>query len=198
MKLVVATHNRDKIKEIKAILKDLPFEVMSQKDVGFDEEVIEDGVSFPANALIKAKAVHPYCPDAYVMADDSGLCVDALGGAPGIYSSRFAGEETDYPTKFKYLWDLLASVDPDDWTARFICAVAVVRPDGSAFTVLGEMAGCITDTPRGQNGFGYDPIFYLPNLLVTSAELPPELKNMCSHRGVAVRKMAKKLLKETK
>lgn len=196
VKLIVATHNADKLREIREILSEAPVEILSQSDIGFHEDVVEDGDSFAANALIKARAVHASQPDAYCIADDSGLCVDALGGAPGIYSARFADTETDYPRKFAKLWEMLQDVDPADWTARYVCAMAVVRPDGSAFVTLGTMEGRLVDEPAGEHGFGYDPIFVYTEAGQTVAEMDPVLKNQCSHRAVAIRKMAAKLMED--
>lgn len=191
--LIVASHNRDKLNEIKEILADLPLRIISQAEVGLIQDVEEDGESFSANALIKARAVHASYPDAYVLSDDSGLCVDALGGAPGIYSSRFGGENSSYAQKIELLWDLLAETDPEDWSARFVCAAALVRPDGSATVSLGTMAGRLLKEPRGEHGFGYDPIFFLEDIGKTSAELSAEEKNKRSHRGQALRKLAARL-----
>ncbi|MGI6545239.1 MAG: RdgB/HAM1 family non-canonical purine NTP pyrophosphatase [Fastidiosipilaceae bacterium] len=194
--LIVATQNEDKLTEIRAILSALPLTVRSQKELSLFADVEEDGDSFSANALLKARAIHEQFPEAYVLSDDSGLCVDALGGAPGIYSARFAGEESDYKRKFDKLWEMLADTDPEDWSARFVCAVAIVRPDGSAFVSLGTMEGRLIGEPRGGHGFGYDPIFLLEDLGLTSAELSPEQKNNRSHRGEALRKMKVRLGEE--
>lgn len=194
--LIVATHNEDKLTEIRTILSALPLTVRSQKELNLFADVEEDGDSFSANALQKARAIHDRFPAAYVLSDDSGLCVDALGGAPGIYSSRFAGEDSDYEKKFNKLWEMLADTAPEDWSARFVCAVAIVRPNGSAFVSLGTMEGRLIDEPRGSHGFGYDPIFLLEDLNLTSAELSPEQKNKRSHRGMALRKMVARLDKE--
>lgn len=193
IQLIVATHNADKLCEIRAILQDLPIMICSQAEAGWDGDVEETGDSFPANALIKARAIHEAFPEAYVLADDSGLCVDALGGAPGIYSARFADTETDYPKKFRRLWTMLSSVDPGDWTARYICAMAVVRPDGSDFVTVGQMPGRLIDRPAGKHGFGYDPIFYLDEAGMTAAQLEPDVKNRCSHRYFALCKVQNRL-----
>ncbi len=191
--LIAATGNQGKVKEIKAVLADLPFCLKTAAEVGFTDEVAEDGLSFAANALKKAQAVHRHCPQAYVLADDSGLCIDALGGAPGLYSARFGGVETGYKDKFALLYDLLKEVDPADRTARFLCAIAVVRPDGSYFTTQGLFEGRIADRPAGQGGFGYDPIFFVPAYQKTSAELTAAEKNACSHRGKALAKAVARL-----
>ncbi|MBR3463507.1 MAG: RdgB/HAM1 family non-canonical purine NTP pyrophosphatase, partial [Clostridiales bacterium] len=159
--------------------------------------IIEDGKTFEENALIKAKAVHALTDsNDYVMADDSGLCIDALDGAPGIYSARFCGENSTYPEKFAKIFSMLADVPEEKRTARFVCAIAVVRPDGSDFTVRGEVCGVLHEKPAGNNGFGYDPIFYVPEFGMTTAQMPPEQKNSISHRGRALRKMVEQLSKE--
>ncbi len=130
------------------------------------------------------------------MADDSGLSIDALQGAPGIYSARFAGENTGYPDKIARIWDMLRDVDPAMWTASFHCAIAVCRPDGTCFTTHGECRGLIIREMRGANGFGYDPVFYVPEFGCTTAEMSPEQKHRISHRGLALRLMAEKLGEE--
>ena len=130
------------------------------------------------------------------MADDSGICIDALDGAPGIYSARFCGENSTYPEKFAKIFSMLKDVPEEKRTARFVCAIAVVRPDGSSFTVRGEVEGVLHEEPKGENGFGYDPIFYVPEFGMTTAQMPPEQKNSISHRGRALRKMVEQLSKE--
>lgn len=187
-KFIVATKNSDKLIEIKEILKDFPFEVVSMGDAGFDEDIEENGKTFEENALIKARVIHNKT-GGYVMADDSGLCVDALDGAPGIFSARFAGENATYDTKIKKLWEMLDESATEDRTARFVCAVAVIRPDNSEFTVRGECEGLIHDKIIGLNGFGYDPIFYMPEHMMTTAQMSPTMKHSISHRGRALRKM---------
>lgn len=191
-KFIVATKNRDKLIEIREILKDFPFEVISMAEAGFDEEIEENGKTFEENALIKARAIHSKT-GGYVMADDSGLCVDALDGAPGIFSARFAGENASYDTKIKRLWEMLDESHTLDRTARFVCAVAVIRPDNSEFTVRGECEGVIHDKIIGVNGFGYDPIFYMPEHMMTTAQMSPSMKHSISHRGRALRKMVEVL-----
>lgn len=187
-KFIVASKNKDKIKEIKEILKDLPFEVVSMEEVGFDEDIVEDADTFEGNALIKARAISKKT-NGYIMADDSGLCVEALDGAPGIYSARFAGENSSYDVKINKLWEMLDESKSKNRNAKFVCAIAVIKPDGSEFTVRGEFKGVIHDEIIGDNGFGYDPVFFLPEFNMTSAQISPELKNKISHRGIALRKM---------
>ncbi len=195
-RFIVATHNRNKLQEIRAILAPLPLQVLSLDELAVHEEVAETGADFAENALQKARAAAVHFAHDYVMADDSGLSVAALNGLPGIYSARYAGRETAYPDKICQLWaDMEASGNPDR-SARFICAVAVVRPDGSNFTVEGVMEGEIAAEMRGENGFGYDPVFYLPEYGSTSGELDPAEKNRISHRGRALREMAAILARE--
>ena len=198
LKLILATSNKDKVREIGEILGDTPFVAVSMRDEGFDPDIVEDGKTFEENALIKARAVHALAPDAYVMADDSGLCIDALDGAPGIYSARFCGENSTYPEKFAKIFEMLKDVPEDKRTAKFVCSIAVVRPDGSEFTVRGEICGVLHEKPMGDGGFGYDPIFYVPEFGMTTAQMTKEQKNSISHRGKASRAMAEKLKEELK
>ncbi|MCR4702922.1 MAG: XTP/dITP diphosphatase [Saccharofermentans sp.] len=195
-KLILATSNKDKAREIAEILKDTPFVVTTMKDEGYDPDIVEDGKTFEENALIKARIVHALASGAYVMADDSGLCIDALDGAPGIYSARFCGEDSTYPEKFKKIFEMLKDVPEEKRTAKFVCSIAVVRPDGSEFTVRGEISGILHEKPAGDGGFGYDPIFYVPEFGMTTAQMTKEQKNSISHRGKASRAMAEKLKAE--
>jgi len=193
MKIVIATGNKDKVREINEVLEGTGFEAVDMKSEGIFVDIVEDAETFEGNALIKARAVHGYTAD-YVMADDSGLCIDALDGAPGVYSARFCGEDSTYEEKFARIYELLKDVPKDKWTAKFVCAIAVVRPDGSEFTVRGECEGLLLDHPVGDNGFGYDPIFYKPEFGMTTAQMDPEVKNSISHRGKALRTMVERLL----
>ena len=195
-KLILATSNKDKAREIAEILDGTPFVVTTMKEEGFDPDIVEDGKTFEENALIKARAVHELAKGAYVMADDSGLCIDALDGAPGIYSARFCGEDSTYPEKFAKIFEMLKDVPEDKRTAKFVCSIAVVRPDGSEFTVRGEICGVLHEKPMGDGGFGYDPIFYVPEFGMTTAQMTKEQKNSISHRGKASRAMAEKLKAE--
>ena len=192
-KLILATSNKDKAREIAEILSDTPFVVTTMKEEGYDPDIVEDGKTFEENALIKARTVHALAKDAYVMADDSGLCIDALDGAPGIYSARFCGEDSTYPEKFAKIFEMLKDVPEEKRTAKFVCSIAVVRPDGSEFTVRGEICGVLHEKPVGDGGFGYDPIFYVPEFGMTTAQMTKEQKNSISHRGKASRAMAEKL-----
>ena len=192
-KLILATSNKDKAREIAEILSDTPFVVTTMKEEGYDPDIVEDGKTFEENALIKARTVHALAEGAYVMADDSGLCIDALDGAPGIYSARFCGENSTYPEKFAKIFEMLKDVPEEKRTAKFVCSIAVVRPDGSEFTVRGEVCGVLHEKPMGDGGFGYDPIFYVPEFGMTTAQMTKEQKNAISHRGKASRAMAEKL-----
>lgn len=189
---IVATKNSDKVNEIKQILAEMPFKIITMSEAGYDDDIEEDGETFRENALKKAISVHNRT-GGYVMADDSGLAIDALDGAPGIYSARFHGKDSTYQEKIQALWDLLAKVPLEQRTAHFICAIAVVRPDGSSFTVQESMDGILYDKMAGDNGFGYDPVFYLPEKGVTAAQLTNEQKNEISHRGKALRAMLAQL-----
>ena len=192
-KVIFATGNEGKMKEIREILGDLDIELLSLKDAGIHADIVEDGKTFEENALIKARAVSKEAPGAIVMADDSGLEIDALNKEPGIYSARYMGEDTSYDIKNQALIDRLEGVPDEKRTARFVCAIAAALPDGSTEVVRGTMEGRIGYEITGENGFGYDPIFYLPQFGCSSAELEPEKKNELSHRGEGLRKMRKVL-----
>ena len=191
-RIVFATGNAGKIKEIRMIMEDTGLEVVSMKDAGIKADIEENGKTYEENALIKARAVTAFTKD-IVMADDSGLEIDYLDGAPGIYSARFMGENTCYTIKNTALVEKLAGVPEEKRTARFVCAIACAFPDGHTITTRGVMEGIIAQEIRGENGFGYDPIFYLPEFGCTSAEITPEQKNEVSHRGKALRAMRKEL-----
>ena len=177
------------------ILADLGLEILSMKEAGVFEEIEEDGMSFEENAEIKARAISRVMTNDIVLADDSGLEIDYLDKAPGIYSARFAGEDTSYDIKNRILLDRLEGVPDEERRARFVCAVAVVFPDGTVKVVRETIEGQIAHEIVGENGFGYDPIFYVPEYGCTTAEMTPELKNELSHRGKALRAM-KKILEE--
>ena len=194
MKLIFATGNAGKMREIRMILEDTGMEILSMKEAGIEADIVEDGKSFEENALIKARAVAAHT-DGIVLADDSGLEIDYLNGEPGIYSARYLGEDTSYHIKNANLIERLSGVPDEKRTARFVCAIAAVLPDGKNFTTRGVIEGRIGYEERGENGFGYDPIFYLPEYQMTSAELAPELKNELSHRGKALRAMREELKK---
>ena len=190
-KLVFATGNKDKMREIRMIMAGLPFEIFSMKEIGVNPDIVEDGKSFAENALIKARAVAACIKDedVVVLADDSGLEIDALNKEPGIYSARYMGEDTSYRIKNQNLIDRLEGVPDEERTARFVCAVAAVFSDGREEVREATMEGRIGYEEKGANGFGYDPILYLPQFGCMSAELEPEQKNAISHRGKALRMM---------
>ena len=195
-RIVFATGNENKMKEIRMILADLNMEIVSMKEAGVDIEIVEDGMSFEENAEIKARSVSRVLTSDIVLADDSGLEIDYLDKAPGIYSARFAGEDTSYDIKNRIFLDRLEGVPDEERTARFVCAVAAVFPDGTAETVRETIEGRIAHEISGDNGFGYDPIFYVPEYGCTTAEMTPEQKNELSHRGKAMRSMKKILEKK--
>lgn len=194
-RMIFATGNENKMVEIREILGDLPLEILSMKQAGIRADIEENGTSFEENALIKAREVCRLAGE-MVLADDSGLEIDYLNGKPGIYSARYMGENTSYRVKNKNLMERLEGVPNEKRTARFVCAIAAVFPDGKELVVRGTVEGIIGYEERGENGFGYDPIFYLPERGLTTAELPPEEKNSISHRGNALRKMKELLEKE--
>ena len=194
-RIIFATGNKDKMKEIRQILADLGMEIISMKEAGVDIDIVEDGMSFEENAEIKARSVSRVLTNDIVLADDSGLEIDYLDKAPGIYSARFAGEDTSYDIKNRIFLDRLEGVPDEERTARFVCAVAAVFPDGTCETVRETIEGRIAHEPAGENGFGYDPIFYVPEYECTTAEMSEEQKNELSHRGKALRSM-KRILEE--
>ena len=187
-KIIFATGNQDKMKEIRMILENLGIPVSSMKEAGIDVDIVEDGTTFEENAMIKAEAIAKLT-DAIVLADDSGLEIDYLNKEPGIYSARYAGTDTSYEIKNNLLLQRLEGVPDEKRTTRFVCAIAAVFPDGSKETVRGTIEGRIGYEIAGEHGFGYDPIFYLPEYGCTTAELDPEKKNELSHRGKALRLM---------
>ena len=197
--IIFATGNKNKMIEIRMILADLGCKILSQKEAGIQADVVEDGQTFEENALIKVTTIAdiarkmPEYKNAVVLADDSGLEIDALNREPGIYSARYMGEDTSYDIKNQALIDRLEGVPDEKRTARFVCAIAAALPDGSTEVVRGTMEGRIGYEITGENGFGYDPIFYLPQFGCSSAELEPEKKNELSHRGEGLRKMRKVL-----
>jgi len=197
MKIVFATGNANKMREIREILDGENWDIKSMKEAGISIDVEEDGETFKENALIKAKAIAAKINDGetIVMADDSGLVIDALNGEPGVYSARYMGEDTSYRIKNANLIERLDGVEVEDRTARFVCAIAAVFPDGSNVCVEGKIEGWIGYEERGTNGFGYDPIFFLPGQNVSTAEIAPEEKNAISHRGNALRMIKEELVK---
>ena len=195
-RIVFATGNENKMKEIRMILADLGMEIISMKEAGVNEEIVEDGMTFEENAEIKARAVSRVLTNDIILADDSGLEIDYLDKAPGIYSARFAGEDTSYDIKNRILLDRMEGVPDDQRSARFVCAVAAMFPDGAVSVVRETIEGQVAAEAEGENGFGYDPIFYVPEYGCTTAQMTPEQKNEVSHRGKALRAMKKLLEKK--
>ncbi len=193
-RIVFATGNAGKMKEVRMILADLGAEVVSMKEAGISVDIEENGRTYEENALIKARAVAAATGD-IVLADDSGLEVDGLNGEPGVYSARYLGEDTPYSVKNANLIERLEGVPEEKRTARFVCAIAAVLPDGRELTTRAAIEGRIGYEEKGSGGFGYDPIFYVPELRKTTAELTEEEKNLVSHRGKALQLMKEELKK---
>ncbi|MCQ2525206.1 MAG: RdgB/HAM1 family non-canonical purine NTP pyrophosphatase [Lachnospiraceae bacterium] len=194
-KMIFATGNMGKMREIRQIMEDTGYEIYSMKEAGVNPDIVEDGSSFEENALIKARAVAALIPDALILADDSGLEVDALNKEPGIYSARYLGEDTPYSIKNADIIRRLEGVEGEDRSARFVCAIGAVFPDGTEKVVRATIEGQIDFEEKGEHGFGFDPIFYVPELGCTTAEIPEEEKNKISHRGKALRLMRGELEK---
>lgn len=215
-KIIFATGNKDKMREIREIMADCDVEIYSMKEAGINIDIVEDGDTFEANSTIKAKAISDYISGkgmseeqkddswktvsekykgAIVLADDSGLEIDYLNKEPGVYSARYMGEDTSYDIKNQNLIDRLDGVEKDKRTARFVCAIVAVLPDGEVLVSRETMEGYIGWKIAGENGFGYDPIFYLDEFGCSSAELSREQKNAISHRGKALAGI-KKLLRK--
>lgn len=192
-RLVFATGNQGKVNEFKQMLGDR-YEILSMKELEVDVDIVEDGATFEENAVIKARAVMEATGE-MVLADDSGFEVDYLNGEPGIYSARYMGEDTPYEIKNAELLRRCEGVPDEQRGARFVCVIACAYPDGTVDTVKGVIEGRLAHEPKGSYGFGYDPIFYLPERGCTTGELKPEVKNTISHRGIAVRKMVELLEK---
>ena len=194
--MIFATGNMGKMKEIKAILGDIGEEILSMKEAGIDMDIVEDGSTFEENAIIKAKAVMERTGQ-LALADDSGLEIDALNKEPGIYSARYMGEDTPYEIKNRNLIERMKGVKGKDRSARFVCVIAAAFPGGEIITTRGTIEGVIAEEPAGENGFGYDPIVYVPEYGMTTGQMDPDAKNAISHRGKALTAM-KKILEERK
>ncbi|MBD5541268.1 MAG: XTP/dITP diphosphatase [Lachnospiraceae bacterium] len=192
--IVFATGNAGKAREVAMMFSDMDVCVKTLKEADIHADIIEDGKTFMENARIKAKTIARFT-DKIVLADDSGLVIDYLNGEPGIYSARYMGEDTSYDIKNANILKRMENVPTEERTARFICAMAAVMPDGEVIEAEGVMEGIIGTKSAGTNGFGYDPIFYLPEYEASSAEITPEQKNEISHRGKALRKMQEELRK---
>lgn len=193
-KIIFATGNKDKMREIKEIMADCDVSIISMKEAGIDIDIVEDGATFEENSIIKAKAIAEHT-DAIVLADDSGLEIDYLNKEPGVLSARYMGEDTSYDIKNQNLIDRLDGVSKEERTARFVCAIAAVLPNKEVLVTRQTMEGYIGWEIEGENGFGYDPIFYMDEYGCSSASLTPEQKNAVSHRGKALREM-RNMLKE--
>ena len=191
--MIFATGNMGKLREIKDILGDIGEEIISMKEAGIDVDIEENGTTFEENAIIKAKAIMEMTGQ-MVLADDSGLEVDALNKEPGIYSARYLGTDTPYEVKNQNIIDRLEGVEGDARSARFVCAIAAAFPDGEVIVTRGTIEGIIAKEPAGTNGFGYDPIVYVPEYGMTTGQMEPEAKNKISHRGKALEEMKKILL----
>lgn len=192
--MIFATGNMGKLKEIKDILGDIGEEIISMKEAGIDMDIEENGSTFEENAIIKAKEIMEVTGQ-IVLADDSGLEVDALNKEPGIYSARYMGVDTSYEIKNQNIIDRLEGVEGEDRSARFVCAIAAAFPNGEVIVTRGTIEGVIAKEPAGVNGFGFDPIVYVPEYGMTTGQMEPEQKNQISHRGKALMEM-KKILKE--
>lgn len=189
MKIIAATKNKNKLREFGEILKG--FEIISQAEAGIDIDVEETGTTFEENSMLKAKAIFEMT-GIPAIADDSGLCVDALGGEPGVYSARYGGEGYDDEGRVQLLLKNMKDIPDEKRTARFVCAITLVSAEG-IITARGECEGKIAYEPKGENGFGYDPVFYVEQFGKTTAEISPEEKNSISHRGKALLLFAEKL-----
>lgn len=193
-KIIFATQNQGKVKEIREILAGMPIEVLTMNEAGIDIDIEENGKTFEENAIIKAEALKDYT-DAIILADDSGLEIDYLNKEPGVYSARYLGKDTPYEIKNQIILERLNEVPREKRTARFVCAIAAAGRNIETMTTLGVIEGYIGDEASGDNGFGYDPIFYVENLNKSTAELTAEEKNQISHRGQALKAMKDKLSK---
>ena len=193
-KIIFATSNEGKMKEIREILKDFEIELLSLKDAGLDLEIEENGTTFEANAIIKAKYVMELTGE-MVLADDSGLEVDYMDKAPGVYSARFLGENTSYDIKNQYIIDQLSNAKDEERSGRFVCVIAFAVPGAEIMTRRADIEGVIAKEILGEHGFGYDPIFFLPEYNCTTAQLTSEQKNAISHRGKALSAMKEEIKK---
>lgn len=191
-KIIFATTNEGKLKEIRMIMSDLNVKIISLKEAGINVEIDENGSTFEENAIIKAKTISEITGE-IVLADDSGLEVDYMGGSPGVFSARYLGEETSYTVKNQTIIDNLKDAKGDERSARFTCAIAACLPDGKVLTTKASIEGLIGYEEKGNNGFGYDPILYVPEYKMTTAQMDSELKNRISHRGKALELMKEKL-----
>lgn len=191
-KIIFATSNQGKMDEIKMIMKDCKVPIVSLKEAGINVDIVEDGKTFEENAIIKAKTIMELT-GCLTLADDSGLEVDYINKEPGVYSARYMGEDTPYSIKNQSIIDRLKDAKGKERSARFVCAIAASFPDGRTITTLGTIEGEIGYEEKGEYGFGYDPILYVPEYGKTTGEMLPEFKNEISHRGKALKMMSEKL-----
>ncbi|MDE7431878.1 MAG: RdgB/HAM1 family non-canonical purine NTP pyrophosphatase [Lachnospiraceae bacterium] len=194
-KIIFATSNQGKMDEIKMIMKDCDIPILSLKEAGIQADIVEDGTTFEENAVIKARAIMELT-GCLTLADDSGLEVDYINKEPGVYSARYLGEDTPYSVKNQSIIDRLQDAKGKERSARFVCAIAACFPNGKVLTTYGTIEGEIGYEERGEYGFGYDPILFVPEYGRTTGEMLPEFKNEISHRGIALRKMWEKLQTE--
>ena len=194
-KIIFATGNENKLKEIRQIMQDMDVEIISMKEAGIKIEIEETGTTFLENSYLKAKTIWDIT-GGIVMADDSGLVIDYLNGEPGLYSARYMGENTSYDIKNANILDRMKAAKGNERSARFVASIVCILPNGKELSVVESMEGIIADKVAGENGFGYDPILYLPDYDCTSAELSDNEKNKISHRGKALRLMREKLKNE--
>lgn len=194
MKIIFATGNKDKLKEINRAFEGTEYEIVSMKDAGFDGDIEENGETFEENSYIKAKAIWDKF-GGLVMADDSGFMVEYLNGAPGVYSARYMGEDADYATKCKGILKSLEGVPEEKRAAAFVTVITAILPDGRKLVAEGRLSGRVHDKPEGTNGFGYDPILFVPELGRTTAQISMDEKIAIGHRGKALKLMREKLLK---
>lgn len=193
-KIIVASNNEHKIKEIKEILEDFPYKIFSIKEAGIDIDVVEDGSTFMENAYKKAIEIYKHCEGKYmVLSDDSGLAVDSLNGAPGVYSARFAGEHGNSEKNNKKLLVMMKDIPDEKRKAKFVCAMVLILDENKVIKVQGEVEGYISKGEKGLEGFGYDPLFYIPSYGMTFAEMDSYNKNLISHRGRALKMLTEKL-----
>lgn len=192
-RIIFATANANKIREIKAIINTPEIDIVSMEEEGIKIDIEEDGATYEENALIKARAIAQLCPNKIIMAEDSGLEIDYLHGEPGLYSARYMGHDTPYDQKNKAILDLLKGVERSKRTAQYVCSVVAILPDRKEISAKGILKGEIGEEEKGVNGFGYDPIFFLPQKGRYMSELTNEEKNMISHRGEALREIINKL-----
>ena len=193
IKIIFATSNANKIREIKEIINNVEANIVSMEEEGIKIDIEETGMTYEENAFIKARAIAQLRPNEIIMAEDSGLEIDYLNGEPGLYSARYMGHDTHYDKKNKAILDLLKGVERSKRTAQYVCSVVAILPDKKEISAMGILKGEIGEEEKGLNGFGYDPIFFIPQRGCYMSELTDDEKNMISHRGKALREIINKL-----